>query len=267
MAFEESRPYIPGDEPRHVDWNVTARTGDLYVKQFIEERELVLLLAVDLSGSLAFGSRAQTKRQLAAEAAALLAFSAMRNQDKVGLLLFTDRVERIVRPAKGRAHVLRVLREILATRPAGRGTDLHGALHTLSHLSRQRAIVAVISDLLEPARGNTPVAFEEQLRTLEKPLKGLQQRHDLLVIEVEDPLEHQVPDVGLLAVIDPETGREVLLDTSHARARHEFSRHREEERAHRRALLQRFGVERVTLTCGSDASQALVRFLRRRARR
>lgn len=267
MAFEESRLYAPGDDPRHVDWNVTARTGELFVKQFVEERELVLLLAVDLSGSLSFGSRAQAKRQLAAEAAALLAFSAMRNHDKVGLLLFTDRTERIVRPRKGRTHVLRLLREILATRPEGRGTDLPAALKTVTHLSRQRAIVALISDLLDPRSAGKPGDVEKTLATLEKPLRGLSKRHDLMVLEVEDPLERELPDVGLLAVRDPETGREVLLDTSRKSARQAYADRMSAERTRLRDALTRFGVDQVSLECGADAGPALVRFLRRRARR
>lgn len=267
MAFDESRLYMPGDDPRHVDWNVSARTGELYVKQFVEERELVLLLAVDLSGSLSFGSRAQVKRQLAAEAAALLAFSAMRNHDKVGLLLFTDRVERIVRPRKGRSHVLRVLREILATRPEGTGTDVGRALQTVTHMSRQRGIVALISDLLDPRSTGRPADVESTLTSLEKPLRVLSKRHDLMVLEVEDPLERELPDVGLLAVRDPETGREVLVDTSRASARKLYAERMGAERTRMQEALARLGVDQVSLRCGSDAGPALVKFLKRRARR
>lgn len=266
MAFDESRAYVPGDDPRHVDWNVTARTGDLYVKRFVEERELTLLLAVDLSGSLSFGSRAQVKRQLAAEAAALLAFSALRNQDKVGLLLFTDRTERLIRPQKGRSHVLRVLREILATRPEGRGTNIGEALRTVTHLSRQRAIVALVTDLFDAGwTGERPA--EELLGEMEKPLKVVSRRHDLMLVEVEDALEQQLPDVGLLSVRDPETGRRALVDTGSARVRDTFAERMAAEREGLRGQLLRLGVDRVTLRCGQDSSQALVRFLRRRARR
>ncbi len=267
MAFEESRLYTPGDDPRHVDWNVTARTGELFVKQFVEERELVLLLAVDLSGSLSFGSRAQVKRQLAAEAAALLAFSALRNHDKVGLLLFSDRVERIVRPGKGRTHVLHLLREILATRPEGRGTDLAGALQTVTHLSRQRGIVALISDLIDPRSTGKAADVDSTLLSLEKPLRGLSKRHDLMVLEVEDPLERELPDVGLLAVRDPETGREVLVDTSRRGVRQVYAERMGAERTRLHDALARLGVDQVSLRCGSDAGPALVRFLKRRAGR
>jgi uncharacterized protein (DUF58 family) len=266
MAFEESRAYVPGDDPRHVDWNVTARTGEVFVKQFVEERELTLLLAVDLSGSLSFGSRAQVKRQLAAEAAALLAFSALRNQDKVGLLLFTDRTERLIRPQKGRSHVLRVLREILAAKPSSRGTDLGEALRTVTHLSRQRAIVALVTDLFDADwTGERPPA--ELLARAEKPLKVLARRHDLMLVEVEDALEQALPNVGLLSVADPETGRRVVVDTGSARVRETFAQRMANEREGLRAQLLRLGVDRVTLRCGDDSGQALVKFLRRRARR
>lgn len=267
MAFSESRAYAPGDDPRHVDWNVTARTGELFVKQFVEERELTLLLAIDLSGSLSFGSRAHTKRQLAAEAAALLAFSALRNHDKVGLLLFTDRTERLIVPRKGRSHVLRILREIIACRPKGRGTDLGAALQTVTHLSRQRAIVALLTDLLEPRSTGVPREGHDPLAAVERPLRVLARRHDLLLLEIEDPLERRLPDVGLLAVRDAETGREALIDTSAPEARRLFEGRMRAERAQLHARVQRLGVERLSLETGQDASYALVRFLQQRARR
>lgn len=267
MAFSESRAYVNGDDPRHVDWNVTARTGELYVKQFVEERQLVLLLAVDLSGSLTFGSRAQKKRQLAAEAAALLAFSALRNHDKVGLLLFTDKKERLLVPKKGRSHVLRVLREILACRPEGRGTDLPKALHTVTHLSRQRAIVALLTDLVDPFSLGREEDVERFWRRIERPLKVLARRHDLMLLEISDPLEAELPDVGLVSMRDAETGREVLVDTASAKVRREFASRMRAEREALRARIQRLGVERLNLETGQDPSLALVRLLKRRARR
>lgn len=267
MAFSESRAYVDGDDPRHVDWNVTARTGELYVKQFVEERQLVLLLAVDLSGSLAFGSRAQKKRQLAAAAAALLAFSALRNHDKVGLLLFTDKKERLLVPKKGRSHVLRVLREILACRPAGRGTDLPKALHTVTHLSRQRAIVALLTDLVDPFSLGREEDVERFWRRIERPLKVLARRHDLMLLEISDPLEAELPDVGLVSMRDAETGREVLVDTASAKVRREFASRMRAEREALRARIRRLGVERLNLETGQDPSLALVRLLKRRARR
>lgn len=279
MAFSESRAYAPGDDPRHIDWNATARrlheeSGDgagLFVKQFVEERELTLILAVDLSGSMSGGAR-QKKRQVAAEAAALLAFSALRNNDKVGLLLFTDRVELLVRPKKGRAHVLRCVREILATRPNGKGTDLAAAAEVATHLSKQRAIVALITDLAETradglrtgpaARGAQGAA---SLGAVEKPVKALARRHDLLVVEVEDPLDVELPDAGLLALVDPETGRRALVDTGAAAVRAAYRERMKGERLRVRAALERLGVDRVTVS-DRESSAALVRFLRRRKR-
>jgi uncharacterized protein (DUF58 family) len=268
MAFEESRIYVPGDDPRHVDWNVTARTGEMYVKQFVEERELTLLLAVDVSGSFSFGSSSQTKRQLAAEAAALLAFSAMKSGDKVGLLLFSDRVERLIRPKKGRGHVLRLLREILACKPAGVDTDLKLAFETVTHMSRQRAIVACITDLLSPdMAGQVEETKESPLGNLEKPLKVLARRHDLMILQVTDPLEFQVPDVGLLAVRDAETGKESLIDTSHSQVRQIFTEQMEAEQARKATRIQKLGIENLSLKCGSDSSYALIQFLKRRSKR
>lgn len=264
MAFSESRVYAPGDDPRHVDWNATARTGDLFVKQFVEERELTLLLAVDLSGSLSFGSRARQKRQLAAEAAALLAFSALKNGDKVGLLAFTDEPAVLIRPRKGRGHVLRLLREVLAARPARPGTDLPRALETVAHLSRQRAIVALVTDLVDSTSPlTTPRA---DLGAAEKPLKVLAKRHDLMVLEVEDPLEQALPDVGLVALRDPETGRASLVDTGDAKVRALYAERTRRDKDHARRRLDRLGVDRIVLRTDEDASPALVKFLRRRAR-
>jgi uncharacterized protein (DUF58 family) len=284
MAFSESRAYQPGDDPRSVDWNATARrsqAGDeLYVKQFVEERELTLLLAVDLSGSMGTGSRARTKRQVAAEAAALLAFSALKNHDNVGLVAFTDRTELLVRPKRGRGHVLRLLREILAARPQGRGTDLVSALETVGHLSRKRAIVALFSDLLLPApvasaadgtaskttATTTETPAPERRTGVARAFSTLARRHDLLVIEVHDPLESALPNAGLVAVRDPETGRPALVDSGDARVRAAYAARAASDRADVRALLDRAGVERVTVS-EADAVSALTRFLRRRHRR
>lgn len=279
MSFSESRAYAPGDDPRHIDWNATARRlheesadgAGLFVKQFVEERELTLIIAVDLSGSMRAGTR-QKKRQVAAEAAALLAFSALRNNDKVGLLLFTDRVELLVRPKKGRAHVLRCVREILAKKPTGTGTDLAAACEVATHLSKQRAIVALVTDLAETradglrtgplARGAHGAA---SLGAVEKPLKALARRHDLMVIEVEDALDLELPNAGLVSVVDPETGKRALVDTSAANVRAAYRERMTGEKRRVRAALDRLGVDRVVVTDGESAG-ALVRFLRRRKR-
>ncbi len=269
MAFSESRLYAAGDDPRHIDWNVTARTGEMHVKQFVEERELTLLLAVDLSGSQGFGSERGRKRQLAAEAAALLAFSALRNNDQVGLLLFTDRTERLVPPRKGRGHVLRIVREILACEPVGVRTDLNHALTTVAHLSRRRAIVALLSDFLDAGADGTGPAFGKvvPLESMERALKVCAKRHDLMALELEDPLERELPDVGLLQVRDAETGAPTLIDTSSPNARALYRQRTETEREGLRERLTRLGVEHVALRTEADPGHALVRFLRRRAKR
>lgn len=270
MAFSESRAYVAGDDPRHIDWNATARRqdpgadaggGELFVKQFVEERELTVLLAVDLSGSMGTGSRSRTKRQIAAEGAALLAFSALRNNDKVGLVAFTDRIELLVRPRKGRGHVLRLIREILALRPKGTGTDLAAAIETVTHLSKQRAIVALISDLQSPrATGEGKV-----LGSAERPLRVLARRHDLIALEIEDPIDADLPDAGLVSIKDPETGCTALIDTSDQRVRLAYRERMASERLRVRAALEQLGVDHVRVS-DRESANTLIRFLRRRAR-
>jgi uncharacterized protein (DUF58 family) len=255
MSFSESRAFADGDDPRHVDWLATARTGDLFVKQFVEERELTLLLVVDLSASMTTGSRAALRRQLAAEVAAVLALSAGRNQDKVGLVGFTTRVERLVRPAKGRSHVLRLIRDVLALHPAERRTSLAPALDTASHLARQRSIVVVISDLI----GVTlPV----------DRLRSLATRHDVCVVQLTDPLDRDLPNVGLLSVTDPESGEATMIDTADKAVRLAWHSAATAAQAARITELRRTGVEHVEVIVGDDDSlRPLMRFLRRRGKR
>lgn len=254
MSFSESRAFADGDDPRHVDWLATARTGDLFVKQFVEERELTLLLVVDLSASMSTGSRALLRRQLAAECAAVLALSAGRNQDKVGLVGFTDVAERLVRPAKGRPHVLRIIRDVLALQPAAKRTALGPALDVAGHLTRQRSIVVVISDLV-----GVEVPVER--------LRSLATRHDVVVVQLVDPLDSALPDVGLLAVVDPETGDERVVDTGDARVRSAWSTAATAAQATRVTALRKAGVDHVVVDVGDDnAAQPLLRWLRRRAR-
>ena len=255
MSFSESRAYVAGDDPRHVDWLATARQGDLFVKQFVEERELTLLLAVDLSASMGTGSAAYTRRTVAAEAAAILAFSALLNQDKVGLVAFTDRVERLVRPRKGRGHVLRLVRDILALRPRGERTDLLPALEALSHATHKRAIVAIISDLIGPALP------QERLRALGR-------RHDVVVVEIADALDQALPNVGLVSLVDPESGEATIVDTGDTRVRNAWATRVAQARRQNSLSLDRCHVERVVLQAGDDSAPLdLVRFLRARVRR
>jgi uncharacterized protein (DUF58 family) len=200
MEFAEVREYAPGDDVRTIDWNVTARMGAPFVKKFVEERDLALLLLVDLSGSQRFGSRFLLKRDYAAELAAVLAFSAVANHDRVGAVLFTDRIESYVPPRGGQDHALRIVRDLLAVEPAGRGTDIAGALRFARQVMKRRGIVAVISDF--------------QDRDYEKPLGILRRRHDVVAIHLFDPGEAVVPPAGLLALRDPETGALRVVDTS-----------------------------------------------------
>src|SRR5271163_388445 len=204
MDFDEVREYSPGDEVRLIDWNVTARTGTPFIKKLREERELTILLAVDVSASGKFGSQTQSKRELAAEVASVLAFSAIRNRDKVGLLLFTDEVEQYIPPTKGRSHVLRVIREILFHTPQRRGTDVAVALDLINDVQRRRAVVFVISDFIESAE-----AFER----LRRQLRLTNKRHDLVLLHLRDRHEEELPPLGLLTLEDAETGEVMEIDT------------------------------------------------------
>jgi uncharacterized protein (DUF58 family) len=205
MEFAEVREYAPGDEVRTIDWNVTARMGTPYVKKFVEERDLTLLLLVDLSGSQHFGSQYLLKRDYAAELAAVLAFSAVANHDRVGAVLFSDRIESYVAPGRGRDHALRIVRDLLAREPQGRGTDIAGALRFAQRVLRRRGIVAILSDF--------------QAGGYEKALGALRRRHDVVALHLRDPREAEVPAAGLVAFADPETGERVVADTSRPEVR------------------------------------------------
>jgi uncharacterized protein (DUF58 family) len=205
MEFAEVREYAPGDDVRTIDWNVTARMGAPYVKKFVEERDLTLLLVVDVSGSQQFGSQYLLKRDYAAELAAVLAFSAVANHDRVGAVLFSDRIEGYVPPGRGRDHALRIVRDLLAREPVGRGTDLAGALRFAQRVLRRRGIVAILSDF--------------QAEGYEKPLGALRRRHDVVALHLRDPREDEVPDVGLVAFSDPESGDRVVADTGRPEVR------------------------------------------------
>ncbi len=253
MNFEDVRAYNAGDEVRFIDRNVTARTGDLHVKNFTEERELTVLLMVDVSASGAFGSVSQSKRELAAEVASLLAFSAIGNRDKVGLLLFSDGVELFVPPRKGRSHVLRLVREVLYYEPRGRGTDLAGALEYLNRVVRRRAVVFLLSDFQAP--------------DFSRPLTVTGRRHDLVAVPVVDPLEETLPDVGRISLEDAETGTILEINTGDRRVRDAFARDAAERRQALTLLLRRAGVDTITLRTGEDYLPALRAFFLQRERR
>jgi uncharacterized protein (DUF58 family) len=231
MDFEEVREYVPGDEARTIDWNVSAREGRLFVKKYREERELTILLAVDVSASGDFGSRGRTKREVEAEIACVLALAAVRNNDKVGLVLFSDQIETFVPPRKGRQHVLRIVREVLSCQPKRRGTDVAHALDFINAVTRRRAMVCVLSDF------QSPHAPAEALATLRRSLRMLRRRHDVVALPVRDPRERSLLPVGLLTVEDAETGEMIEIDTGSTRVRERFAaRAREEDERLARAL-------------------------------
>jgi len=261
MDFDEVREYVPGDEVRAIDWNVTARAGRPFVKKFTEERELSILLVVDISASGNFGSGAQSKRDLAAEVASVLAFSAIRNNDKVGLLLYTDRVEEFLPPKKGRSHVLRVVREILYHTPLGKGTDSVNALDVVSHVLHRRSIVFLISDFQAPGDPTRALA------DLRRAMRQTNRRHDLVAVHIQDAREKSLPNLGLLALEDSETGELIEIDTGDPKVR---SRFEGETKERLRQLVNGFRAEGVdTLTLDTDVAYlpALQRFFKSRERR
>ena len=253
MAFSEVRQYQPGDEIRVIDWNVTARMNEAYVKVFTEERELTVMLLVDVSASKEFGSRERTKAEIAAEVAAQIAFSAIANNDRVGLILFSDRVEKVVPPRKGRTHVMRLMSDILTYVPQGKGTDLAAGLTYLSRLARRKTVTFLISDFLTQG--------------YEQPLRLVGRKHDLVPVVIADPLELEFPRLGLVDMEDPETGERFVVDTSDPAIRGRFARAMQARREERTRLFKKLELDHVELSTGDDHAQALVRFFRARARR
>lgn len=253
MNFAEVREYQYGDDIRTIDWNVTARNGSPFVKIHEEERELTVMLVVDLSASGEFGTRGRFKGEVAVEICALLAFSAIKNNDKVGLIIFTDRVEKFVPPRKGRRHVLRVLRELLYHRPEGKGTDIAAALEYLNRVQRKRAVTFLVSDFQDDG--------------FEKPLAVAGRRHDLVAVRLRDARESELPSLGIVAMEDPETGARLMVDTSRPSFRKRFA---ETVAARREALdrrLRRSRVDVIDIETGEPYDRPLMRFFRERARR
>jgi len=253
INFAEVREYHYGDDIRSIDWNVTARTGAPHVKVFEEERELTVMLLVDVSASGDFGSRERMKRDLAAEVCSLLAFSAIGNNDKVGLIIFSDRVEKFVPPRKGRRHVLRVLRELLYHEPQGHATDVASALEYLMRVIRRRAVAFVVSDFVAPA--------------FDRALAVAGRRHDLIALRVRDRREEELPPVGLMELEDAETGERLLLNTSDRRFREAFERRSAEDRDRLDRVFRRGNVDVVDLRPGEPYVRPLMRFFKERARR
>jgi uncharacterized protein (DUF58 family) len=257
IEFAEVREYLPGDDVRTIDWNVTARLGQPYVKKFVEERELTVVLAVDLSGSQRWGTRGRLKSELVAEVAATLAMSAIRNNDRVGLLIFSDRVEHFVPPRKGRRHVLRLIRDLLAFEPVGRGTDVAQATDYLSRALSSRSILFLFSDF----------QLGDAWERVERSLSAAAFRHDVVAVTIADPGDERLPDVGLLQTLDPESGESVVLDTSSRDLRDRFVARVEEEQRQRSRVFRRVGIDEIVLRTESGYAGALLGFFRKRERR
>jgi len=264
IDFEEVREYQPGDEVRSIDWNVTAKMNAPFVKQYREERELTIVLAVDISASGAFGSAEQSKRERLAELAALLAFSADRNNDKVGLILFTDEVEHYLPPSKGQKHTLRILREILFNKTKGKGTDLRGCLRFLNRVMRRRSIVFFLSDFMIPENGDDEESAED---ILFKELSTTRRRHDLVCVRVEDPRDIELPDVGQILLEDLETGEILEVNTTDKAFRQRyFEKSRDWVEGFEKRLLRR-GIDCFGLSTSTDYVNRLREFFKLRENR
>jgi len=253
MEFSEVREYQFGDDIRNIDWNVTARFGHPFIKIFEEERELTVILLVDLSGSLIFGSVQKTKQQIAAELSAVLAFSALKNNDKVGLLLFTDKIEKFVPPRKGRKHVLRIIREVLSFEPVGKTTSIKTALEYMNSAIKKRSIVFLLSDFIDEG--------------YEKILKAAGKKHDLIGVVINDERETSIPKMGLVKFIDAETGRERWIDTSSSKVQERLKEYRNQISLIRKNLFASGRIDHIEVKTGEDYVKPLIRFFRMRERR
>ncbi len=253
MEFSEVRAYNYGDDIRQIDWNVTARTGDPYIKIFEEEREQTLMLCVDISQSGVFGSVEQTKMDLAIEICAVLAFSAIKNSDKVGLVLFSDRIEKVVPPKKGRTHVLRLIRELYTTKPEGHGTSISGALSYINRLLDRKAIVVLASD------------FQDS--NFDKELRITNQKHDLVSIIVNDAMEDELPNMGIIPFKDAESGKDILIDTSSKKVRSEYKKRRFILKKELSEKLRKMKIDSVEVSTNQSYVQPLMNFLMRRVNR
>ena len=255
MAFDEVRPYQYGDEIRTIDWNVTARTGEPYVKRFVEERELTVMLLVDASASENFGSVKQFKRELAAELAAVLSFAATTNNDKVGLMIFTDQIELFIPPRKGRRHVLRLIRELLAYEPQSRGTDIKMALEKANQLLKRRGIIFLVSDFVAD-----PDSYKQAMSITNR-------RHDLIAVDLHDPLESGLKNVGLLALEDPETDEIVWVDTNSQAWQRAYHQRYQAMESGKKQVFQQAQVDRIDISTDVDYTAPLTMFFKDRARR
>ena len=253
MAFSEVREYQPGDDIRSIDWNVTARYNSPFVKVFEEEREMTVMLLIDVSASGNFGTQEQFKRELATELAAILAFSAINNNDKVGVIFFTDKVEQFIPPKKGKSHILRIIREVLAFEPTGKGTDIAGALEYFSAVIKKRSICFILSDFMS--------------KEFDRPLKISSKKHDLVALRIHDKREDTLPNVGLVPMQDAETEKMLFVDTSSKKVRDNFAKNRAQATEKLRKLFPASGVDLIDITTGKDYVKPLINFFKTRGKR
>lgn len=263
IEFDEVREYQFGDDVRTIDWNVTARTGRPYVKKYVEERELTVMVLVDLSASCRFGSVNMLKSQLASELAATLAFSAIRNNDRVGLIAFTDKIEKFIPPRKGVQHVLRIIREALYYKPQGRSTDIAGALEYLNKVTTRKTIAFLISDFL----GSTVSPRRDARDDLKKALSVANKRHDVIAVTLNDPRETRLPDCGIIALEDAEGGELLYVDSSNPRVIKQYERDNSDRVKKRDRIFNSIGVDHIDVHTDSSYSDALIKFFRKRRRK
>jgi len=264
MEFDEVREYIPGDDIRSIDWNVTARTGRPHVKKYIEERELTVMLVVDASRSCHFASQNQFKSKLAAEIAAVLSFSAIRNNDKVGLIFFTNKIEKFIPPRKGTKNVLRLVREILHFEPQAKETDLSGALEYLSKVTTRRSVAFLISDFFEDAIFAGEVMASSRLK---KNMTIASRRHDLIAITLNDPRERELPDCGLVNIQDAETGQEMIVDCRNHNVRRVYRQQHEDLIGKRKRFFQSLGIDQIDIRTDVSYTTELIKFFTMRRKR
>ena len=261
MEFDEVREYNLGDDVRSIDWNVTARTGRLHIKKYVEERELTVMILVDVSRSSQFASARELKSKLAAEIAAVFSFAAIRNNDKVGLIIFSDQIEKFIPPQKGKRHVLRVIREVLYFKPRGKGTNIALALEHLSKVTTRKTVSFLISDFFDSVSdGVQPPRFKKALSIANK-------RHDMIAVTLNDPRESKLPECGLLEIEDAETGRSVLVDTGSRRIRERYQTLAQKRLAQRERLFDSLGVDHIDVTTDEPYAKALVKFFLRRRKK
>ena len=253
MAFSEVREYQPGDDVRSIDWNVTARYNAPFVKIFEEEREMTVMLLIDVSASGNFGTQEQFKRELATELSAILAFSAIKNNDKVGVIFFADKVEQFIPPKKGKSHILRIIREVLAFQPTGKGTDIAGALEYFNSVIKKRSICFILSDFMS--------------KEFDKPLKIANKKHDLIALRIHDKREDSLPNVGLVPMQDAETEKMIFVDTSSKKVRDNFAKNRLQATEKLRKLFPASGVDLIDITTGTDYVKPLINFFKTRGSR